>query len=58
MLSLGAETGMYIGGIADDGVTVKVKEYIVQLGRDGWEFCGTLPERDGYMLIFKRPTHE
>jgi hypothetical protein len=38
--------------------TVNVKDYIASVGRDGWELCCTLPERDGYMLIFKRPTHE
>ena len=44
--------------IAARNVTHKVRDYISEAGRDGWEFCCTLPERDGYMLIFKRPTHE
>jgi hypothetical protein len=35
-----------------------MREYLEALGRDGWELCGTLPERDGYLLILKRPTHE
>lgn len=41
-----------------NSVAIKVKDYLPQVGRDGWELCGTLPERDGYMLILKRPTHE
>ena len=44
--------------IATREVNRKVREYIQEVGRDGWELCGTLPERDGYMLIFKRSTHD
>ncbi len=33
---------------------VPVREYIAQLGRDCWELCCSLPERDGHTLIFKR----
>ena len=44
--------------ITDHQVIRPVREYIQEAGRDGWELCGKLPERDGYMLIFKRPTHE
>jgi hypothetical protein len=39
-------------------VTQNVREYLSQVGRDGWELCGTLPERDGHLLIFKRPSFE
>jgi hypothetical protein len=42
----------------DDQEIPKVKKYISKMGRDGWELCGTLPERDGYMLIFKREPDE
>lgn len=34
----------------------KLHEYISEAGRDGWELCTSLPERDGYMLVFKRRT--
>ena len=42
-------------GIDDTQLHTPVKEYISSLGRDGWEFAGIMPERDGHMLIFKRP---
>ena len=45
-------------GIDGDKETEKVSSYISKRGRDGWELCCALPERDGYMLIFKRPIHE
>jgi hypothetical protein len=43
--------------ISGRGVTTPVREYVSSLGRDGWELCGIVPERDGHLLIFKRPTH-
>lgn len=39
-------------------VTATVREYLGGRGRDGWELCGILPERDGHLLIFKRPAHQ
>jgi hypothetical protein len=44
--------------LAGHKITTPMREYLEALGRDGWELCGTLPERDGYLLILKRPTHE
>ena len=44
--------------IAGRSVTTPIREYIAALGRDGWELCASLPEGDGYLLTFKRPTHD
>ena len=45
-------------GIAGEKQAVAFRDYISTLGRDGWELCCSLPERDGYVLVFKRQTHE
>jgi hypothetical protein len=44
--------------VANQSVVLSLREYITKLGRDGCEFCGALPERDGHVLIFKRPSHK
>jgi len=32
--------------------------YVRHIGTEGWELTATLPERDGFRLIFKKPLVE
>jgi hypothetical protein len=45
--------------VSDEMLHTQVRKCLSALGYDGWELCGTFPERDRdrYMLIFKRATH-
>lgn len=32
-----------------------VERFFSNVGEQGWEYCGSLPEGDGVKLIFKKP---